>query len=102
MKLLVASFTILAVAGCAAPSEPAKPATPPIAAKKGPTPPVGGAGIAPMGTPAVGGLTPVANSDSVEGAGGGGVSQAAKMQARRAAAGAGNGESNSTATTTGE
>lgn len=51
--------------------------------------PGSGNGIAPMGTPALGGATPVANSDSVEGAGMGGVGQAAKMQARKAAAGGG-------------
>ena len=69
--------------------------------RKNPAPPVGGGGIAPMGTPALGGLTPVANSDSVGGAGMGGVGQAAKNQARKAVAGAATGESNS-ASTSGE
>ncbi len=42
-------------------------------------------GVAPIGSGAAGGLSPVQNTESVTGAGGGGVNQAAKEQATRAA-----------------
>jgi hypothetical protein len=99
MKLLIVLLSGLAVLGCNPPVEPAKSAAPPLLGAKKPGPPVGGAGIAPMGTPAVGGLTPVGNTDSVQGAGMGGVGQAAKIQARKAAA---SGESSSANQTSGE
>src|ERR1022692_3795365 len=96
MRCLVVCLPVLALCGCSPSVKPVKPASPPpMTAQRHPGPPVGGGGIAPMGTPALGGLTPVGNSDSVEGAGGGGVGQAAKNQARKAASGAGG--SNSTA-----
>lgn len=47
----------------------------------------GSGGIAPMASPSAGGMTPVAGSDSVTGASGGGVQQAAKDQAKRVGAG---------------
>lgn len=49
--------------------------------------PVASSGIAPAG-PNVGGITPVAGAESVGGAGGGGVGQAAKDMARSRASGA--------------
>ncbi|MHB8636697.1 MAG: hypothetical protein ACYC96_09520 [Fimbriimonadaceae bacterium] len=86
MKYLVVALAAATVLGCKPSVEPPTPGKPPAFSAKKPGPPVGGAGIAPLGTPAVGGLTPVANSDSVAGAGMGGVGQAAKNQARKAAA----------------
>jgi|GEM_PF-5934894 len=49
----------------------------------------GGAGIAPMASGAATGMSPVSGSESVEGAGMGGLGDSAKSAARKAAAGAG-------------
>jgi len=101
MKRLLAGMCLTTLGGCAPKAlPPAKPVPSPNAVAA--PAPAGGGGIAPMATPAAGGLTPVANSDSVEGAGMGGVGQVAKDQARRAAAGAAGGESAGTGQSSGE
>lgn len=83
MRLTLFLVTICILLGCA-PRGSDAPA-PPVTAKNAPA---GSGGIAPLGSPALGGATPVANSDSVEGAGAGSVGLAAKSQARKAAANA--------------
>jgi hypothetical protein len=82
MKCLVVCVSVFVLSGCNSPTQPAQSPPPPVVSKKLQT---DGGGIAPMATPEAGGLTPVANSDSVEGAGMGGVGQSAKVQARKAA-----------------
>jgi len=77
----------LVCGACQKPAEPEALATPPPATNSTPAG-GGGGGIAPIG-PNIGGMTPVAGSDSVGGAGGGSVGSAAKDMARRTAAGAG-------------
>lgn len=75
----------LACGACQKPVESDAAVTPPTTT----TAPAGGSGgIAPMG-PNIGGMTPVAGSDSVAGSGGGSVGSAAKDMAKRTAAGAG-------------
>ena len=64
--------------GCAPKEEPATATAPPANAGSGVTPVAGGA---------AGGMSPVGGSESVDGAGMGGLGNAAKDQARRAAAG---------------
>ncbi|MBN9502047.1 MAG: hypothetical protein J0H02_09765 [Armatimonadetes bacterium] len=89
-RMLILMSLGVTVWACNKPAEPATPdgQTPPATTSA--QAPVGGngGGIAPMG-PNVGGMTPVTGSDSVQGAGGGGVGSAAKDMARRAAANGG-------------
>jgi len=82
-------LALLAIAfGCKKPEEATPPATAPnpsaVTAHQAPA--GNGGGIAPIGSGAVGGITPVTGSESVEGAGMGGIGQAAKSQAMKAAA----------------
>ncbi len=87
LSVIFASSLLLG--GCVknAPAPEAPPSEP--AAQNTPTPSGGGGGgITPM-SPGVGGISPVAGTESVQGAGGGGVGIAAKDAAKRAAAGAG-------------
>lgn len=88
------SFVLLAaLAGChQAPTQVTKP----TAAVQPPPPSSGGGGVAPIASGAATGLTPMAGSESVEGAGMGGIGQSAKDAARRAA-----GQSSAPADTTG-
>ncbi len=51
----------------------------------------GSGGVTPMASGAAGGMTPMSGTDSVEGAGGGGVAQAAKQSAKKNAAKMSNG-----------
>ena len=84
---------VLAV-GCAPKPDPVDPVSGPPAkpsAGAGTQAAGGGGGIAPIGSGAATGMTPVTGAENVGGGGMGGVSQAAKNQARNAAANAGQG-----------
>jgi hypothetical protein len=93
MRYALALLAFTALTGCKKTGDPADAASTPA-----PPPPTttaaghgtgGGSGIAPIGSGALGGMTPVTGSESVEGSGMGGLGSAAKDQARKAAAGAG-------------
>jgi|GEM_PF-3892404 len=92
-RLLLSALVCSAALGCAPQPDaqtPARGPAPPVQANPaapGLNSPASGSssgGIAPIG-PNAGGITPVAGTDSVEGAGGGGVDQAAKNAAKKAA-----------------
>ena len=94
MRTALAALLLLVAFGCQ-PTEPAEAAkAEPAATPTAPAPtaaaPGGGGGIAPIGSGAAGGMTPVTGAESVRGAGMGGIGQAAKDQARRAAGAAQN------------
>lgn len=86
MKRLAYIALILAAFGCKKTETPAPTAatTQQTSAENG----VGRGGVAPIGSGAVGGISPVSGGESIEGAGMGGIGQAAKSQAMKAAAGA--------------
>ncbi len=79
MRRAVILLIALPIVGCSHPegTETAPPA-PPVHAGSG--------GIAPLGSGAATGMTPMGGTESVDGAGMGGVGQSAKDAARRAAA----------------
>jgi hypothetical protein len=84
-NLLLISALALMVVGCA-PKEPAtsEPATTPAADANAPAPTAqaSGTAVAPMASGAAGGMTPMSGTDSVQGAGGGSTSMAAKGWAK--------------------
>ena len=80
-RVLVFVFVALLLIGCAKQEESSAPTS--IDAVN-PTQQAGGESVAPI-SPSVGGVSPVTGSDSVTGAGGGGVSQAAKEKAKEVA-----------------
>ncbi|MEI7576142.1 MAG: hypothetical protein WCK51_04555 [Armatimonadota bacterium] len=81
-NLLLASLAVFALAGCK-PPEPEVNAPPsPDANTPAPTAQAGGGGVAPMASGAAGGMTPISGTDSVQGAGGGSTSMAAKGWAK--------------------
>ena len=87
-KLYIAALTLVVLAGCAPkPDAPAKADQPIEPAAVAKAPQGGSSGIQPM-TSNVGGITPVAGAESVDGASGygGGIGDAAKRSARKAAA----------------
>jgi len=100
MGLLLSGTLVLASAllvGCEPPkpAEPAVPAEAPGATAPGGTAPAStaqgsGGGVAPIGSGAMGGMTPMTGTENIQG-GGSGVGQAAKDQARRAAGAAAGG-----------
>lgn len=77
-RVLAIVLTALLLGGCAKQEEPA--ATTSVDATN-PTQQAGGETVAPI-SPSVGGVSPVTGSDSVTGAGGGGVMQSAKEKAK--------------------
>lgn len=81
--LLLASLLALALVGCK-PAEPEANAAPtPDSNTPAPTAQAGGGGgVAPMASGAAGGMTPMSGTDSVQGAGGGSTSMAAKGWAK--------------------
>ncbi len=82
--LLLTSLLALLLVGCK-PAEPEANAAPtPDANAPAPTAqaPSGGGGVAPMASGAAGGMTPMSGTDSVQGAGGGSTSMAAKGWAK--------------------
>ncbi len=84
MKLILATAILaLSLLGCT-PSEPAAstPAPTPEATSTPPSAQAGGGGVAPMASGAAGGLTPMSGTESVQGAGGGSSSMAAKGWAK--------------------
>ena len=95
MKIVAACIFAALVIGCKPPTPTESAATPPTSAAQTTTEstaPSGGSGsVAPMAGGAATGMSPMSGTESVEGAGMGGLGQAAKDQARRAAAGAANG-----------
>lgn len=84
----IALAAVLVICGCQKPqpSDPAPVTGQPTAQQSG-TP--GGGGVAPIGSGAAGGLTPVTGAENVGGSGMGGVGSAAKGMAQRAAGAAG-------------
>lgn len=78
------------------PAEPAPPAETTGAPQPGSTA-QGGGGVAPIGSGAAGGMTPMTGTENIQG-GGSGVGQAAKDQARRASGMAGGGSINTEST----
>lgn len=92
-----ASFAIvlgLCLVGCKPPvDETSNNTAPPFGITKSASAPGTGhgGGVAPMASGAAGGMTPMTGTDSIEGAGGGGVAQAAKKMAKDRAAKAGRG-----------
>ena len=93
MRSFVAILAFTCVFGCASP-KPEDGAKPPIPGQvsqnSGPSRADYAAGstssVAPAGTPAAGGMTPMSGTDSVTGAGMGGLGQSAKNSAKKAAA----------------
>lgn len=83
MRTLVALLALVVLVGCT----PKTTEEEPVVATDPPQPQSGG--VAPMAGGAAGGMSPVSGGESVDGAGMGGIGNAAKDQARRAAAGAG-------------
>ena len=81
--LLLTSLLALLLVGCK-PAEPEANAAPtPDANTPAPTAQAsGGTGVAPMASGAAGGMTPMSGTDSVQGAGGGSTSMAAKGWAK--------------------
>ena len=82
--LLFASIVALTLVGCK-PAEPESSVAPaPDANTPAPTAqaPAGSGGVAPMASGAAGGMTPMSGTDSVQGAGGGSTSMAAKGWAK--------------------
>ena len=81
--LFLATVTIICLVGCK-PAEPDANAAPaPGTSAPAPSAQAGaGAGVAPMASGAAGGMTPMAGTDSVQGAGGGSTSMAAKGWAK--------------------
>ena len=81
--LLLTSLLALFLIGCK-PTEPEANAAPtPDTSAPAPSAQAGaGAGVAPMASGAAGGMTPMSGTDSVQGAGGGGTSMAAKGWAK--------------------
>lgn len=84
--ILVALFASILFGGCAPKAE--ETAATPETTATAPAPESGG-GVAPMGSGAAGGVTPMGGTENLGGGSGGGVGNAAKDQARRAAAGGG-------------
>ncbi|CAN1496159.1 hypothetical protein MCEMSE15_00346 [Fimbriimonadaceae bacterium] len=95
MGLLLSGTLVLASAllvGCEPPkpAEPAVPAEAPGSTAPASTAQGSGGGVAPIGSGAMGGMTPMTGTENIQG-GGSGVGQAAKDQARRAAGAAAGG-----------
>ena len=81
--LFLATVTIICLGGCKpAESDANSPATPEANAPSPSAQAGAGAGVAPMASGAAGGMTPMAGTDSVQGAGGGSTSMAAKGWAK--------------------
>jgi len=90
-RLLFLALVVVGFCGCKpATTGDAATATTQTAVKPQSTSGGGGSGdgLAPLG-PNVGGITPVSSTGSIDGAGGGGVDQAAKSAAKKAAGKAG-------------
>lgn len=91
---LIAIALMFCLVGCKPPAdETSNNSAPPVGITKSASVPAAGqgGGVAPMASGAAGGMTPMSGTDSVEGAGGGGVAQAAKQSAKKNAAKMGNG-----------
>ena len=81
--LLLASLLALALVGCKPAESEANAAPTPDSNTPAPTAQAGGGGgVAPMASGAAGGMTPMSGTDSVQGAGGGSTSMAAKGWAK--------------------
>lgn len=83
-RILLFSLGISLLAGCSKPEDATVAPEPKPAAQTQQQQDQSGGSVAPI-SPSVGGISPVAGSDSVTGAGGGGVSQAAKERAKAVA-----------------
>ena len=93
MRSIIAALGLLILVGCGAPKaeDPTSDAKNTPAASTTTAPTTGGGstgGVTPMAGGAATGMSPMSGTESVEGAGMGGIGQVAKDKARQAAAGA--------------